>query len=56
MLTERFVNNEWVYYYVIYSQKAIKNPQMQICPAYGTREEFLIRNVTNNTSDYEHVQ
>ena len=29
---------------------------MQTCPAYGTREEFLMRNLTNNTPDYEYVQ
>ena len=56
MLTERYGNNEWVYYYLSISQKAISDPQMQISPAYGTREEFLMRNITNNTSDYEYVQ
>ena len=29
---------------------------MQTCPAYGTREEFFIGNITNNTSDYDYIQ
>ena len=56
MLTEKYVNNECVYYYVSFSQKAIPDPQMQICPAYGTREEFFMRNVINNASDYDYIQ
>ena len=41
---------------VKFFEKAIPDPQMQTCPAYGTREEFFMRNVTNNTSDYDYMQ
>ena len=36
--------------------EAIPDPQMQTWPAYGTREEFFMRNVTNNTLDYDYIK
>ena len=41
---------------VRFFQKVMPDFQMQICPAYDTREELFMRNVTNNTSDYNYVQ